>query len=264
MMGEVSRFASIVLRFLAAACGGRRWCSWNVRRRGGADLNDGIGSYSRSAVILSQRDRPSRRRDKITALLLVCGLLAANAAAQDIPEDHTPRGALVRAFVPGWGQAYNRQYIKLPVVYGALGGLGYAAVRLYGKHQDYRCAYQWKGFEDQVEAGIIEANPRPECEADYDALLAAAGRDELPASTLRTQRDALRRNRDLTILLIGAVYALQVLDAYVSAHLLDFDVSEDLSLRVVPTVRGPVEVWGSGKASGGVGVPVSLGVRVTF
>jgi hypothetical protein len=187
-----------------------------------------------------------------------------------LPEGHTPRGALIRAAaLPGLGQAYNRQYLKVPVVYASLGGLGYAAVRLWGKHRDYRCAYQWRGFEDRV-GSSIEVNPRPECEDEYDAIVAASGRDALPASTLRTQRDALRRNRDLTILLIGAVYALQMLDAYVSAHLLDFDVGEDLSLRLGPGLGGDVlgavsaQSGLAGKGQGLGGVPVSLRLRVTF
>ncbi len=60
----------------------------------------------------------------------------------------------------------------------------------------------------------------------------------LPAASSRAFRDASRRNRDFSILLSGLAYALQALDAYVSAQLADFDVSEDLSLHVVPTPTG--------------------------
>ena len=60
-----------------------------------------------------------------------------------------------------------------------------------------------------------------------------------PASVSRAFRDTSRRNRDFMILISGLAYALQALDAYVSAHLASFDVSEDLSLHLAPTPTGP-------------------------
>ncbi len=71
---------------------------------------------------------------------------------------------------------------------------------------------------------------------------------------LVAQRDAFRRNRDLSILGIGIVWSLQVLDAYVSAHLLDFDVGEDLTFHVAPGLDpggrmtlSPSVVWRPGR-----------------
>src|SRR5690625_7897691 len=84
------------------------------------------------------------------AVSAMCVLLAGTAAAQIDPasddashwDDHSPRGALWRAAaVPGWGQAYNRQYYKLPVVYGGLAGLVYLAVTRHQLYHLYREAY---------------------------------------------------------------------------------------------------------------------------
>jgi len=76
------------------------------------------------------------------------------------------------------------------------------------------------------------AHPYASFKDTYEAL------GNLPASVLRTQRNRLRRNRDLAILSVVAAYSLSVLDAYISAHLMDFDVSEDLSMHISPTPYG--------------------------
>ncbi len=151
--------------------------------------------------------------------------------------NHSPRKALRRAAIlPGWGQLYNRQYGKIPVVYVVIGGLTANTVRLNRKYLLYRHAYQYKAFEEIIEEG--EENPRASFEADYSRLVEKLGGISISASTIKPSRDSLRRNRDLSILGIGATYGLAILDAYVSAHLLDFDVGEDLLVSVSPTPLG--------------------------
>lgn len=150
----------------------------------------------------------------------------------------TPRGALIRgALIPGWGHVYIHRYGRLPFVYGALGGLVFTSVWLSGEYGTYRRAYQYKTYQDRVDSGLLEENPRAAYEEDYSKVAADIG--AVSASVLKGQRNTLRRNRDLTILATGVVWALSVLDAYVSAHLLDFDVSEDLSVRAAAPVTGP-------------------------
>ena len=80
----------------------------------------------------------------------------------------------------------------------------------------------------------------------YDEVANDIG--QVAASTLRSERDRYRRNRDLARLGVVAVYGLSVLDAYVSAHLLDFNVDENLSLRLIPapssfTVRATYRLY---------------------
>ena len=153
------------------------------------------------------------------------------------PSGKTPRGALWRAAVlPGWGQAYNRQYVKLPFVYAALGGLTATIIVLNDRYLLYRHAYQYKAYEEITEDG--EINPRAAFESDYEKLLERRGVSDLSSLSIRPTRDALRRNRDLAIIGTGLVFGLTVLDAYVSAHLMDFDISDDLTVSVHPAGRG--------------------------
>lgn len=178
----------------------------------------------------------SPRRAALLALLLSAGLTAACAHAQQASPPaavseraHSPRGALLRAAAaPGWGQIYNGQYLKLPFVYGGLGGAGYLTVLLTDEYVLYRRAARF--------AQGVSTSGRSE-EA-YQTLLARFGVESIQASTLVAQRDNLRRNRDLSVLGVGLVYALTVLDAYVSAHLMDFDVGEDLTVGFAPVPGG--------------------------
>lgn len=173
--------------------------------------------------------------------LLVLGMGPASLHAQPdsvraqileekgLPSTHSPRGALWRtAAVPGWGQYYNRQYYKIPFVYAGLAGLGFRIVRSNRQYRLYSRAALFKN----------ETDPREQYESDYrEAAQELTGRRDadVGASQLRQVRDQFRRQRDLAILGAGLFYALTLLDAYVSAHLLTFDVDEELAVRVQPT-----------------------------
>lgn len=159
-------------------------------------------------------------------------LRLAVPAAADSAALPSPSGALWRALaLPGWGQVYVGQPVKAPFVVGALVGSGGLAVYLHGRYRLYRGAARY--------AGCLDTPDRPECmgfESDEPDWQTAG----MPTfSAARQQRDAFRRNRDLAVLGTAAVYALQVLDAFVAAHLAGFDVSEDLGLHVIPTADGP-------------------------
>ena len=153
-------------------------------------------------------------------------------------DDHTPRGALWRAAaVPGWGQLYNRQYLKLPLVYAGLAGIVWLTVRNNERYLLFRHAYQHKADkEGQYPPG--SEKPPPSYANDYALALALLGETSVASGELRRIRDGYRRSRDLSYFGIGLVYGLTLLDAYVSAHLLDFDVGEDLSVSVRPGPDG--------------------------
>lgn len=196
-------------------------------------------------------DSTVRRGLAIGTLLLALAPCSGSLSAQPGPTDpdtaavrvRSPRGALLRsAILPGWGQVYNGQPLKAPIIAGAIGGLAYTVIRLSGDYRLYREAYQYKAYQELVDRGEVTENPRADYQDSYDEIAASLG--PVSSGPLRTHRDALRRNRDLSILGIGVVWALSVLDAYVSAHLLDFDVGEDLALRVGPVVtpRGDVQI----------------------
>ena len=133
--------------------------------------------------------------------------------------------------MPGWGQFYNGQYLKMPVVYAGLGAILYAAFYTNHQYALYRDAYRY----------AREPDTYPQNQGAYDQTAAVrelTGGDGI----LQSRRQTFRRYRDLSFIGIGLFHALTILDAFVSAHLLSFDVDEDLSAQVLPGLdpdRGP-------------------------
>lgn len=121
--------------------------------------------------------------------------------------------------VPGWGQITNKQTWKVPIVYGLLGGLTYYSITLTKDYHNYRAAYYNATNENQD----FRFGPTP-------AYLVGQN-----SSSIRNQRDFLRNRRDFIYVTIGLAYLLNVVDAYVYAHLRPFDVSDNLS--VAPTIN---------------------------
>lgn len=109
-------------------------------------------------------------------------------------------GAVARsAILPGWGQFYNTSYWKIPVVWGVLGYLGYNWADRNKLYKNYRDLYNQE----------FELNNTKN--ASYQEL-----------------REFYRDQRDLLAVFIGLAYFLNLVDAFVDAHLFDFDVSEDI------------------------------------
>ena len=237
------------------------------------------GPSTRSAM---QCTVMSVSRVLLLILIFVVGLSAAPLTAQAQPDsvrteilqergfspDHSPRGALWRsAAVPGWGQVYNRQYYKLPFVYGGLAALGYAIYTMnqrYGLHRRAAIFAQGQRLTSQGEDIPPVISDWPSYESDYaEVVRRAGGRTDnltdlpLSPSQLRQQRDKFRRWRDLSIVGTGLFYALTLVDAYVSAHLLTFDVGGDLALDVRPTGT-PARAASRSSIGGGTGVQLRV------
>jgi hypothetical protein len=130
------------------------------------------------------------------------------------------RAGLFSALLPGLGQIYNRQYWKLPIVYGGVAAAGYFFVTNIQDYQSFRKAY----------IGRIN-NPYPS-----DQYVGIYSTDQLQ----QLQND-YSRYVNLTALFTGLGYMLQVLDAITAAHLRNFDMSRDISMRFAPTMtpQGP-------------------------
>jgi hypothetical protein len=118
------------------------------------------------------------------------------------------KAAFYSAVVPGLGQIYNKKYWKLPLVYAAIGVPVYFFIKNDRDLELYRDAFKRRlaGFND---------DPFPQVSTD---------------GLVRAQQK-LRRNKELSLLLAIGAYALNIVDANVDAHLLQFNVDEDLSLR---------------------------------
>ena len=132
---------------------------------------------------------------------------------------HSPSKATMFSLaVPGLGQAYNRKYWKIPIVWAAFGAAGYA---ISYNSRNYRLASEeYARLQDDTNERILQF---------------------------------WRRNMEISYIALIAVYALQILDAYVDAQLYSWDVNEDLSIRVAPSMQ-PLLV-----PSGGTGHAYGLG-----
>ena len=128
--------------------------------------------------------------------------------------------------VPGLGQIYNRKYWKLPIIYGGFLGCIYALTWNAQMLADYNQAY----------LDIMDSDPQTK---SYEKMLPIGyditGKEARFQVIFQNRKNTYRRYRDLSIFVMLAIYAISVVDAYIDAELSTFDISRDLSLRIVPT-----------------------------
>lgn len=133
--------------------------------------------------------------------------------------EHSPRKATIRsAMVPGWGQAYNKKYWKIPIVYGALGTA--AGFFIYNRKEyiDARDAYRNMMDGDNTNNNLIKPKFQP---VDPEAV--------------RQYRIAVRQYVDYSVLAFIILWGLNVVDATVDGHLKAFEVNDNLSLHINPS-----------------------------
>lgn len=137
-----------------------------------------------------------------------------------------PRKATWYAIVcPGLGQIYNRSYWKLPILYGGVLACTYLITWNGRMYNDYRNAYH----------DIIDSDPNTK---SYLSLFPSYdGSQSWLPNTLRSKTNNYRRTRDMSVFAVVMLYMVSAVDAFVDAHLYDFTVSEDLSLRVEPIIN---------------------------
>jgi len=131
--------------------------------------------------------------------------------------------------IPGWGQVVNKQIWKVPIIYGLLGGLITYSVWVNTKYHDYRAAYYNSVYGDK---GDLRFGPTP----SYIP-------DNANEESLKHNRNFYRNRRDFVYITVGLAYGLNVLDAYVFAHLRSFTISDDLSMK--PSVHPAMMAGGA-------------------
>jgi hypothetical protein len=141
----------------------------------------------------------------------------------------SPRKAVIySAMFPGLGQIYNRQYWKLPILYGGFVGFTYAITWNNGYYKDYLGGYQ----------DMMDNNP--ETNRWHNMLPYGMNPETVDqkwfVDVLKQRKDYYRYYRDLSIIGTVALYMLSIVDAYVDSQLYDFDMSPDLSMRIEPTL----------------------------
>lgn len=163
-------------------------------------------------------DSTTQRRNP--AFFKDTGLTVRNKDTIKVVSKHNPGTATLRSLIlPGWGQAYNREYWKIPIVYGAIGTM--AGFWIYNN--------MW--YKRARDAYDIRIN-HPQDSAQINVQLLP-----LSTSSLQFYRNSYRRDRDYSTLYFILTWGLNIADATVFGHLKQFDVSEDLTLKINPVIK---------------------------
>lgn len=144
------------------------------------------------------------------------------------------KAALRSAILPGLGQAYNKKYWKMPIVYGVIA----IPVSLYSYNRKWynltRTAYTIRSNNDSASFNKIAPELVP-----------------LSSEALRLYRNEFRKNMDFSILGILVAWGLNIVDATVDGHLRGFDISDEMSLKLAPKLS-------TSNASGQMGLSATL------
>lgn len=135
----------------------------------------------------------------------------------DFKSHSVGKAAIFSAVLPGLGQAYNRKYWKIPIIYAGFGVIGYFVIS------------NNKNFQDFKEAYIYTANNET-----YPINNPYVGKYTL--TQLQDAMDFYERNRDLSYIIGGVWYIANILEAYVDAHFFEYDISQDISMKIGPSV----------------------------
>ncbi|OFX69194.1 MAG: hypothetical protein A2X12_11485 [Bacteroidetes bacterium GWE2_29_8] len=160
---------------------------------------------------------------------LICFLSINNTIAQNVIDTtkalndtkdsiiintHSPHKATIYSLIiPGGGQIYNKKYWKLPIIYAGFGALAYFISVNSKEYNNFKTAYKNRtnNVNDKYENYSLE--------------------------NLRQFKNYYRGNIELSIMLSGVLYFLNVIDANVDAHFFYYDVSEDLTINIRPELR---------------------------
>lgn len=165
------------------------------------------------------------------------GIVDSGPAEEWAPD---PKKALWMSLaVPGLGQIYNRSWWKTPLIYGGLGTSIWFIQFNNGQYRDFKEAYR-ASFDPETDNELAQRYPNQE--------------------TLRRIRDIYYKRYQLSIIATAAVYLMNGIEAYVDAHLKNFNVSDDLSLLYGRQDPFPVVL----PASGTLAYYPVIGIRYTL
>ena len=143
-------------------------------------------------------------------------LLDGNANFKSDRHPDPGKATVYSILCPGLGQVYNSEYWKIPIYWGAIAG----GVYFYSNNKRNYERYKW--IYDQATSTDPEVEKPP-----------------ISADNALYYRDIFRRYRDYSILSIALFYVVQIVDANVFAYMQDFEINDDISMRLEPTVITP-------------------------
>jgi len=175
----------------------------------------------------------------IGSYIYFIGDAAVNYATNDVSS--VKKATTLATICPAAGQIYNKSYWKVPIVLGGFASMIYIIDWNNRGYQRFKKAYRLRYDYDQKVAAHRQwetdhkTDPTlPEPENPRQSTDEFKGR--YSAEFLKNLKNNYRRNRDLSIIATAGIYILQIVDAHVDAHLKDFDVSDDLTMRIEPAV----------------------------
>ncbi len=135
-----------------------------------------------------------------------------------IQEKHSPQKAsFYSAVLPGLGQIYNKKYWKVPIIYAGASVIGYYYIFNNNKYNEYKSNYLRKLANDP--------NNPPDEKFKYAS-----------PERIKYYMEYWRRNRDYLAIGMVALYVANIIDATVDAYLFDYDISQDLSMKIKPAL----------------------------
>ena len=148
------------------------------------------------------------------------------------PSQHPGRATIYSILLPGLGQIYNKEYWKIPIYWGAMAASAYFYSLNSTNYKRYKRIHN-----EATDPEIAYSGP-------------------VSAETALYHRDLFRRYRDWSVVALLGSYLLNVIDANVFAYMMDFEVTDDLSMRIEPAVLPPDGqfAWTAG--------PPALGLRM--
>lgn len=159
----------------------------------------------------------------------------------NVKNSHSPRKATLLALIPGAGQAYNRKYWKMPIVYAGFGAGFYLGITNNNDYKLYKAAYDYKM---NVTADVSEAAKNEAARYTADNLISL--------------RDYYRRNMELSWIITAAWYLVQIIDANVDAHFFYYDVNDNLTLHIEPQWNTTPNTNASWYDAGNIGLSLKL------
>jgi len=155
---------------------------------------------------------------------------------------HSPRKATLRSvMIPGWGQIYNKKYWKVPIVYGAI---GFPVYLFFDNRKWYNRTRYALSIVVNNQQGNLDSMSRV-----HPDLLAFVERKA--QASLVNYRNEFRKNMDYSILFTLLMYGLNIVDATVDGHLKGFDVGDELTFKLKPSLQ-------QGSLSPGISLVVSF------
>ena len=163
-------------------------------------------------------------------------------APLNVVKIHSPKkAAWMSAVLPGLGQGYNKKYWKIPVIYAGFVGASYGINYHYVFFKQYRDEYRNR--------------------LDTNTHLLLPKYAKLSNESINANKQLYQQRMEIFIIVTAVWYLVNIIDAVVDAHLFSFDISEDISLNVIPSFQPN---YASGTSSFANKSPISANVSFVF